>query len=84
LSNATETSIITDLFLDLWITPDGRYMVLDEDELEVALAKNVISSSLARQARKELQILIKSTKSGRFPPASIRKIQPISNTHETA
>ena len=84
LSNATETSIITDLFLDLWITPDRRYMVLDEDELEAALAKNVISSSLARQARKELQILIESTKSGRFPPASIRKIQPISNTRETA
>jgi len=59
-------------------------MVLDEDELEAALAKNVISSSLARQARKELQILIESTKSGRFPPAYIRKIQPISNIRETA
>ena len=37
LSNATKTSIITDLFLDLWITPEGRYAVLDEDELEEAL-----------------------------------------------
>jgi predicted RNA-binding protein associated with RNAse of E/G family len=78
LSNATKTSIITDLFLDLWITPDGRYVVLDEDELERALAKHVVSSSLARQARRELQFLIQLTKSGRFPPASIRKIQPLS------
>ncbi len=28
---------ITDLFLDLWIAPDGNYMVLDEDELEDAV-----------------------------------------------
>jgi predicted RNA-binding protein associated with RNAse of E/G family len=83
LSNATKTSIITDLFLDLWITPDGRYMVLDEDELDVALAENIISSSLARQARRELQLLIQLTKSGRFPPASIMRIQPLSNIGET-
>ena len=82
LSNATKTSIITELFLDLWITPDGRYMALDEDELEAALAENIISSSLARQARKELQLLIQLTKSGRFPPASIRKIQ-LSNIGDT-
>jgi len=78
LSNATKTSIITDLFLDLWITPDARYVVLDEDELERALAKHTISSTLARQARRELQFLIQSTKSAQFPPASLRRIQPLS------
>jgi predicted RNA-binding protein associated with RNAse of E/G family len=79
LSNATKTSIITDLFIDLWITPEGRYVVLDEDELERAVAKHVSSSSLARQARRELQFLIQLTKSGQFPPASIRRIQPLSS-----
>jgi predicted RNA-binding protein associated with RNAse of E/G family len=58
-------------------------MVLDEDELDVTLAENVISSSLARQARRELQLLIQLTKSGRFPPASIMGIQPLSNIGET-
>ena len=48
LSDTTKTSIITDLFLDLWITPEGRYVVLDEDKLERALANHVISTSLAR------------------------------------
>ena len=83
LSNATKTSIMTDLFLDLWITPDGKYLVLDEDELEEALAKHVISSSLARQARRELQLLIQLTKSGRFPPASVRRIEPLSTASTT-
>jgi predicted RNA-binding protein associated with RNAse of E/G family len=83
LSNATKTSIITDLFLDLWITPDGRYVVLDEDELERAHAKHIISSSLARRARRELQFLIQLTKLGQFPPASIRRIQPLSKESAT-
>jgi predicted RNA-binding protein associated with RNAse of E/G family len=83
LSNATTTSIITDLCLDLWITPDGKYVVLDEDELERALMKHVISSPLARRARRELQFLIHLTKSGRFPPASIMKIQPLTEGSAT-
>ncbi len=28
---------IIDLFLDLWVTPDGKYMVLDEDEFQEAV-----------------------------------------------
>ena len=83
LSNATKTSIITDLFLDLWITREGRYVVLDEDELERAIAKHIISSSLATQARRELQSLIRLTKLGQFPPASIRRIQPLSKESAT-
>jgi predicted RNA-binding protein associated with RNAse of E/G family len=76
LSSATKTSIITDLFLDLWITGDGRWIVLDEDQLERAVAKHFISSSLAMRARRELDVLIRSVKAGRFPPKAIRKFQP--------
>ena len=35
-------SFFTDLFLDVVMMPDGRIMVLDEDELEEALAENLI------------------------------------------
>ena len=83
LSDTTKTSIITDLFLDLWITPEGRYVVLDEDKLERALANDVISTSLARCAGGELQSLIQSTQAGRFPPTSARKIQPLSIACDT-
>ena len=27
---------ITDLFLDMWVSPDGNYRILDEDEFESA------------------------------------------------
>jgi len=79
LSSTSKTSIITDLFLDLWISLDGRCVVLDEDQLERATAKHVISSSLAMRARRELNILIGSVKAGRFPPKSIRRFQPMMN-----
>jgi predicted RNA-binding protein associated with RNAse of E/G family len=80
LSDPSNTSIITDLFLDLWISRDGRCVVLDEDELQRAVAKHVVSVSLARKARKELRRLIQSTESMYFPSKSIRNYQPMMNT----
>jgi len=77
LSNRSETSIITDLFLDLWINREGRCAVLDEDELRSALAKHHISLPLARRARRELQSLIYLAESRRFPPVSIREFRPM-------
>jgi len=76
LRNKTRTAIITDLFLDLWITPEGRYLVLDEDELGVAIRKHAISNTLAKKARKQLNSLVQLTKSGRFPTASVRELRP--------
>ena len=79
LASASKTSIITDLFLDLWISRDGSCYVLDEDQLKCATAKHVISTSLAQRARKELGTLIRSAKAGYFPPLSIRRFQPTTN-----
>ena len=59
---------ITDLFLDLWVSPDGSYQVEDEDEFEAAVAHNWIQTDLANQARKALQDLIFEVESGAFPP----------------
>jgi len=79
LSSASKTSIITDLFLDLWISRDGRCLVLDEDQLERAIEKRHISESLATRARRELEALIRSTKADYFPPMVIRRFQPTMN-----
>lgn len=59
---------ITDLFLDLWILPDGSYQVEDEEEFESAIARNWIQTDLANQAKKALQDLIAEIESGAFPP----------------
>jgi predicted RNA-binding protein associated with RNAse of E/G family len=79
LSGPSKTSLITDLFLDLWISREGRCVVLDEDDLARALLKHTISVSLAKRARRELRNLIQSTESGRFPTRSIRSFQPTMN-----
>jgi predicted RNA-binding protein associated with RNAse of E/G family len=75
MNGPSKTTMLTDLFLDLWITPEGRYYVLDEDELEDALDKGSISKPLAEQARKQMKALIRRVSSGRFPPENVRKTQ---------
>ena len=76
LANASKTSFITDLFLDLWISREGRCVPLDEDDLNRAFMRHIISPALAKRARRELRNLIHSAESGRFPTGSIRNFQP--------
>ena len=75
LSSASKTSIITDLFLDLWINRDGVCVVLDEDQLEHAIARHFISRSLAARARKEISALVRATRAGYFPPKAVKGFQ---------
>lgn len=66
---------ITDLFLDLWVSPDLRYKVLDEEELEDALEKGWIAKQLYEKSRKELEKLVTSVKQGDFPPPSVKYLE---------
>ena len=63
----------TDLFLDLWVYPDGtKYIVLDEDEFEEALKENWLDEKLARKARETLGQLIEMVKEKKFPPKFVK------------
>ena len=66
---------ITDLFLDLWVAPDLRYKVLDEEELEDALKKGWITEQLYEKARVELEKLITSVRQGNFPPPLVKRLE---------
>jgi predicted RNA-binding protein associated with RNAse of E/G family len=66
---------ITDLFLDLWVSPDLRYKVLDEEELEDALEKGWIAKQLYEKSRIELEKLITSVKQGDFPPPLVKYLE---------
>ena len=55
---------ITDLFLDLWINPDGTYEIQDEDEFEDAVQEGVIDAELERKAWEVLKALIIEVESG--------------------
>ena len=55
---------ITDLFLDLWINPDGTYEIQDEDEFEEAVQNGAIDAALERKALEVLKTLIAEVESG--------------------
>jgi predicted RNA-binding protein associated with RNAse of E/G family len=66
---------ITDLFLDLWVAPDLRYKVLDEEELEDALKKGWVTKQLHETAKKELKKLIALVEERKFPPPLVRQLE---------
>ena len=55
---------ITDLFLDLWINPDGTYEIQDEDEFEDAVQNGAIDTELERKALAVLKTLITEVEAG--------------------
>ena len=59
---------ITDLFLDLWINPDGTYQIQDEDEFEEAIQNGAIDAELEKKARSVLTALITEVEEGRLEP----------------
>jgi hypothetical protein len=63
---------LTDLFLDLWVSPDLRYKVLDEEELEDAFSKGWITERLHKKAKEELRKLVARVEQRRFPPQNVK------------
>ena len=55
---------ITDLFLDLWINPDGTYEIQDEDEFEEAVQGGAIDAELEKKAWDVMKTLIAEVEAG--------------------
>ncbi|MYG00568.1 DUF402 domain-containing protein, partial [Candidatus Poribacteria bacterium] len=72
----SDTFEIVDLFLDLWISPNGSYEIQDEDEFETAIQEGFISTDLAKKARNALTNLIDEVSSGIFPPEFVNEFTP--------
>jgi len=58
---------MTDLYLDIWLFPDGRLLELDWDEFEEAIEKQIITSAQAELARTAMQRLVDETARGIYP-----------------
>jgi len=58
---------MTDLFLDVWLFPDGRLHELDWDEFEEAIDKQVITPMQADLARSTMKRLVEETNKGIYP-----------------
>lgn len=65
---------IVDLFLDLWIWPDGRAGVLDEDEFAEAVDRGWITDQQRDHALRVLAELLEGVHAGTFPPREVREI----------
>ena len=61
-----DTYVLIDLLLDVIVHQDGRYEVLDEDELEEALQKGIITKELADEAKEKLKNLLMLLNANRF------------------
>jgi protein associated with RNAse G/E len=56
-----------DLELDVWIAPDGRFVVLDEDEYAALLSEHVQLAEAAERGRETLLTLAESGRLPRWP-----------------
>lgn len=63
----------TDLYLDLWLGPDGAATVLDEDEFQLALTTGSIDVHTAQRARIEVEQVFAAATAGAWPPAIARE-----------
>jgi predicted RNA-binding protein associated with RNAse of E/G family len=70
---------VTDLFLDLWVSPDLRHKVLDEGELENAYSEGWITKQLYECAKKEMEKLVNIVKQGKFPPKQVKNLETTLN-----
>ncbi|MFS0781030.1 DUF402 domain-containing protein [Bacillus sp. 1P06AnD] len=55
-----------DLYLDIIVFPDGEIMLVDEDELEEALAEGTIDKKQYQLARNEANKILRDIKAGTF------------------
>src|SRR5207302_11364509 len=70
-ADPTTLQPIVDLFLDLWIAPDGSFMVLDEDEFEEAATKGVLMEAQVKEAQETLHGLVSQLERKEFPPTTV-------------
>ena len=54
----------TDLFLDVWVSPSGQVLLLDEDEMEEALGRAWLDAPTAARAREEADRLVAAAVAG--------------------
>lgn len=72
-ANPATLQPLVDLFLDVWIAPDGNTLVLDEDEFQAAISGGVVTASQQEHARTVLSDLLARIQEGSFPPVDVRR-----------
>lgn len=63
----------TDLYLDVWLSAQGEVLLLDEDEFDEAVGRELIDPATAERARAEAASLVASAHAGSWPPEVVRE-----------
>lgn len=63
----------TDLFLDLWLDPDGELSVLDREQLARAEREGWVDSRRAERARDEVRRIRNAHAASRWPPTVVEE-----------
>jgi len=71
-----DTLEMLDLFLDIFIFPDGKAFLLDEDELEMAFNSGLIDRETFDFARKIANEIMDAVKEKKFPPKIVWEYNP--------
>lgn len=66
---------VVDLYLDIFVLPDMRYEILDEDEFQEAIEKDWITEEQVSLARETVARVVKDIETGRFPPRIVQDFQ---------
>ncbi len=64
----------TDLFLDLFVFPDDRWKVVDEDEFDRALEEGLMDEGIAKNAKAALDEVCGKARAGEWPPEVVKRI----------
>jgi len=62
-----DTYQMTDLYLDIWLFPDGRLLELDWDEFEEAVEKGLLSAEQAELAKTAMKRVVREVADGMYP-----------------
>ena len=63
---------LTDLYLDIWLTPEGTLHELDWDEFEEAVEQNILTPEQQTLARRAMARLVAEVASGQYPTRYLR------------
>lgn len=70
--------ILTDLLVDVTMSPEGKTRILDLDELAFALENGIVDMTMTADALRKLNDLLELINSGRFPPAECNTFEYLS------
>jgi predicted RNA-binding protein associated with RNAse of E/G family len=65
---------VVDLYLDVWVFPDLRFVVLDEEEFNDAVEKGLVDDDERIFAKRVLSDVLENLRAGNFPPRIVGEI----------